>query len=70
METLMDRITVYPEVMVGKSVIKGTRITVQLNVQLLANGETEAEILEDNPDLKHEDIKAALFYASETLNYH
>jgi uncharacterized protein (DUF433 family) len=51
--------------MVGKPVIKGTRITVQLIVQLLANGETETEILDDYPDLKKEDIKAALLYASE-----
>jgi uncharacterized protein (DUF433 family) len=56
----MDRITIDPEVMVGKPVIKGTRITVQLIVQLLANGATEAEILNDYPDLKKEDIKAAL----------
>ena len=58
----MDRITIDPEVMVGKPVIKGTRITVQLIFQLLANGATEAEILNDYPDLKKEDIKAALLY--------
>ena len=60
-----DRITIDPEVMVGKPVIKGTRITVQLIVQLLANGATETEILNEYPDLKKEDIKAALFYASD-----
>jgi uncharacterized protein (DUF433 family) len=63
----MDRITINPEVMVGKPVIKGTRITVQLIVQLLANGVTEAELLNDYPDLNKEDIKAALLYASECL---
>ncbi|MFB3890192.1 MAG: DUF433 domain-containing protein [Candidatus Bathyarchaeia archaeon] len=68
MEELADRITIDPEIMVGKPVIKGTRITVQLIVQLLANGATEAEILEDYPDLKKEDIKAALLYASECLD--
>ncbi len=68
MEELADRITIDPEIMVGKPVIKGTRITVQLIVQLLANGMTEAEILEDYPDLKKEDIKAALLYASECLD--
>ena len=64
---LIDRINIDPEVMVGKPVIKGTRITVQLIVQLLANGATEAEILNDYPDLKKEDIKAALLFASECL---
>jgi uncharacterized protein (DUF433 family) len=63
----LDRITIDPEVMVGKPVIKGTRITVQLIVQLLANGATETEILNEYPDLKKEDIKAALFYASDCL---
>jgi uncharacterized protein (DUF433 family) len=64
----MDRITIDTEVMVGKPVIKGTRITVQLIVQLLANGATETEILNDYHDLKKEDIKAALLYSSECLN--
>ena len=62
MEELMDRIIVDPQITAGKPVIKGNRTTVQLIVQLLANGETEAEILEDYPDLKKEDIKAALLY--------
>jgi len=55
--------------MVGKPVIKGTRITVQLIVKLLAHGMSEDEILEEYPDLVKEDIKAALLYASESLNY-
>jgi uncharacterized protein (DUF433 family) len=62
-----DRITMDPEVMVGKPVIKGTRITVQLIVRLLANGVTEAEILSVYRDLKKEDIKTALLYASQCL---
>jgi len=67
---LMDRITINPNVMVGKPVIKGTRIPVQLIVKLLANGVTEEEILTDYyPDLVKEDIKAALLYASECLSY-
>jgi uncharacterized protein (DUF433 family) len=57
-----------PEIMVGKPVIKGTRITVNLVIQLLASGVTETEILEDYPDLKKEDIKAVLLYASKCLN--
>ncbi|MCL2134583.1 MAG: DUF433 domain-containing protein [Candidatus Bathyarchaeota archaeon] len=66
----MDRITINPSVMVGKPVIKGTRISVQLIVELLANGVTEEEILTDYyPDLVKEDIKAALLYAAECLSY-
>ena len=52
---------------VGKPVIKGTRITVQLIVQLLANGATKTEILNDYPDLKKENIKAVLLYIAECL---
>jgi len=67
---LMDRITIDPNVAFGKPVIRGTRITVQLIVKLLANGVTEEEILTDYyPDLVKEDIKAALLYASESLGY-
>jgi uncharacterized protein (DUF433 family) len=65
----MDRITIDPAVMVGKPVIKGTRITVQLIVQLLANGAIETEILNDYPDLKKEDIRAALLYGSKSLGH-
>ena len=67
---LMDRITIDPNVAFGKPVIRGTRITVQLIVKLLANGVTEEEILTDYyPDLVKEDVKAALLYASESLGY-
>ena len=67
----MDRITIDPNVMVGKPIIKGTRITVQLIVQLLANGETETEILNDYPDLKKEDIRKPPSYTpKQTCDYH
>ncbi|MDR0470614.1 MAG: DUF433 domain-containing protein [Nitrososphaerota archaeon] len=56
-----------PKVMVGKPVIKGTRITAQLIVQLVANGMTEDEIMEAYPDLVKDDIKAALLYAAKRL---
>ena len=66
----MDRVTVSPDVAFGKPVIRGTRISVQLIVKLLANGVTEEEILSDYyPELVREDIKAALLYASESLGY-
>ncbi|MDR2700141.1 MAG: DUF433 domain-containing protein [Nitrososphaerota archaeon] len=64
----MDRITVNPNVAFGEPVIKGTRIPVQLIVQLLENGVTDEEILTDYyPDLVNEDIKAALLYVTVCL---
>ncbi len=62
---LQRRITVNPAVMVGKPVIAGTRIPVDLIINLLAQGLTIKEILEDYPQLKKEDIKAALEYAAD-----
>jgi uncharacterized protein (DUF433 family) len=67
MEELLDRITVDPDVLVGKPVIRGTRIPVYLIVGLVANGLTTKEILEEYPRLKEEDVKAALFYASKLV---
>ena len=65
MDELMDRIVVDPEILVGKPVIKGTRIPVYLIIEFLANGLTQEEILDQYPTLKKEDIKAALLYASK-----
>jgi uncharacterized protein (DUF433 family) len=67
MEEIADRIVIDPDVMVGKPVIKGTRIPVYLIVEFVANGMTEKEILTQYPTLKKEDIKAALLYASKCL---
>ena len=67
MEELLDRITVDPDVLVGKPVIRGTRIPVYLIVELVANGMTTKEILKEYPRLKEEDIKAALLYASKLV---
>jgi uncharacterized protein (DUF433 family) len=67
MEEIADRIVIDPDVMVGKPVIKGTRIPVYLIVEFVANGMTEKEILLQYPTLKKEDIKAALLYASKCL---
>jgi uncharacterized protein (DUF433 family) len=61
------RITVDPEVMVGKPVIQGTRIPVELIVRMLGQGISEEEILEDYPRLQLEDIRAALTYAASVL---
>lgn len=64
----MNRIVVDPQILVGKPVIKGTRIPVYLIIEFLANGVTEAEILDQYPSLTREDIKASLLYASKCLN--
>jgi uncharacterized protein (DUF433 family) len=61
------RTTVDPEIMVGKPVIRGTRIPVELIVRLLGQGISEEEILEDYPRLQPEDIRAALIYTASVL---
>ena len=67
MEDLLDRITVDPDVLVGKPVIRRTRIPVYLIVELVANGVANDEILKEYPRLKEEDVKAALLYASKLV---
>jgi len=62
----LKRITVDPKVMGGKPVIRGTRITVNLILELLASGMTQEEIAEDYR-ISIEDIRAALLYAAKTL---
>ena len=62
-----DHITVDPGVLVGKPVIKGTRIAVEFIVNLLSQGWTESEVLEDYPGLTHDNILACLKYAGEIL---
>ena len=56
-----------PAVMMGKPVVAGTRITVELILEKLAAGETPEQILEAHPRLTREAILAALAYAAETL---
>ena len=62
-----DRIVVNPKVLVGKPVIKGTRIAVEFLMELLANGWTHEQILKNYPHLTEEDIQAALHYATEAV---
>jgi uncharacterized protein (DUF433 family) len=62
-----DRIEVNPAILVGKPVIKGTRIAIEFIVELLARDWPETRILENYPQLRHEDILAALNYSAETL---
>jgi uncharacterized protein (DUF433 family) len=60
-------IVVDPKVMVGKPVIRGTRITVELILHRFAAGETEDQILEAYPHLTREGIRAALVFAADSL---
>jgi len=62
-----DRITVDPHILVGKPVIRSTRLAVEFIIDLLAQGWTEAEILRNYPGLTREDIQACLIYASMVL---
>lgn len=62
-----ERISVDPKVLVGKPVIKGTRIAVEFVVDLLAQGWSEQEILDSYPGITEEDVRACLRYASEVL---
>lgn len=56
-----------PNIMMGKPVVKGTRITVELILEKLAAGETIEQILDAYPRLTHEGIQAALTFAAEVL---
>lgn len=62
-----ERITIDPKILAGKPVIKGTRLAVEFVIDLLANGWSESEILQNYPRLTHEDIQACLSYASALL---
>ena len=64
---LLERIIVDPKVMVGKPVIRGTRLTVEYILNLLAHGATVDEILEEYEGLTQEDIQACLLFASRFL---
>jgi len=66
-QQLLDRITFNPKVMVGKPVIKGTRLTVEYILGLLAHGTTTAEILQEYNGLTQEDIQACLLFAAQSM---
>lgn len=62
-----ERIIINPDVLVGKPVIKGTRLAVEFIIDLLAQGWDEDEILRNYPGLTNDDIRACLSYASDIL---
>jgi uncharacterized protein (DUF433 family) len=61
------RIHCDPGILVGKPVVKGTRLSVEFLLDLLARGWSEAEILENYPQLRMEDLRAVFSYASDHL---
>ena len=65
---LPERICVDPEILGGKSVIRGTRLAVEFVLEILAAGETEQYLLSNYPGLTREDILACLSYASRLVH--
>lgn len=65
--TLTDRIEINPRVMLGKPVVRGTRIPVELLLRKLSEGASESELVDAYPRLTREDIQAAIRYAADTL---
>lgn len=65
--TTTDRVEINPHVMLGKPVIRGTRIPVELLLRKLSEGATESELVDAYPRLTREDIQSAIRYAADTL---
>lgn len=63
MDDLLKRITFNKDILGGKPLIRGLRISVEMILELLAQGASKQEILEDYPELEPDDLKAALYYA-------
>jgi len=66
-QELLERITINPKVMVGKPVIRGTRLTVEFILNLLAHGATVTEIISEYKGLTKEDIQACILFATKSL---
>jgi len=64
---VVERIILDPMVLSGKPVVKGTRLSVEFIIDLLAQGWSEAQVLQNYPQLKREDILACLGYAGSIL---
>jgi uncharacterized protein (DUF433 family) len=62
-----DRIEINPKIMLGKPVIRGTRVTVELILRKLSEGAKEEDLLNAYPHLRPDDIRAALAYAADSL---
>ena len=66
-EQMLKRIVLNPKVMAGKPVVRGTRLTVDFILNLLAHGSTESEILNEYKGLTLEDIQACFLFATKSL---
>ena len=62
-----NRIVVDPEILVGKPIIQGTRISVEFIIELLAEGWSHQQVLENYPQITDQDIQASLRYVAELL---
>jgi uncharacterized protein (DUF433 family) len=67
-EELLQRIDINPQVMLGKPVIRGTRVTVEIILERTAAGCSTDEVLAEYPQLSREDVLAAVAYAREALS--
>jgi uncharacterized protein (DUF433 family) len=65
--TVTERIEINPKVMMGKPVIRNTRITVELILRKISEGTSEADLLDAYPELKREDIQAAAGFAADSV---
>ena len=66
-QQLLERIVFNPQVMVGKPIIKGTRLTVEYILNLLAHGATSTEIVKEYEGLTQDDIQACILFATKSL---
>ena len=66
-QQLLERIITNPAIMVGKPIIRGTRLTVEYILNLLAHGDTASDILKEYEGLSMEDIQACLLFATKSL---
>jgi uncharacterized protein (DUF433 family) len=62
-----DRIEINPEILVGKPVVKGTRLAVEFILDMVAGGCSEDEILRNYPGITHDDILACIAYAADII---
>ncbi len=67
-QSYKDRITVDPDIMLGKPIVKGTRITVELILRKLSEGMNIEKLLEAYPNLTREDILAAISYSADVIS--